>query len=29
MGNSTPVAFVTKDIEEDAVKYALEHYNVI
>lgn len=34
MGNSTPllfdlVSFVTKDIEEDGVEYALKHYNII
>lgn len=34
MGNSTPVLFdlvsyVTKDIEEDGIKYALEHYGII
>lgn len=34
MGNSHPslfdlVSFVTKDIEEDGVEYALQHYNII
>ena len=34
MGNSHPllfelVSFVTKDIEEDGIEYALEHYNII
>lgn len=34
MGNSTPilfdlVSFVTKDIEEDGIYYALKHYNII
>lgn len=34
MGNSTPllfdsVSFVTKDIEEDGIEYALEHYGII
>lgn len=34
MGNSTPllfdlVSFVTKDIEDDGIKYALKHYNII
>ena len=34
MGNSTPllfdlVAFVTKDIEEDGIEYALSHYGII
>ncbi|MHC1684389.1 MAG: HAD family hydrolase [Clostridiaceae bacterium] len=34
MGNSTPslfdlVAFVTKDIEDDGIEYALKHYNII
>lgn len=34
MGNSTPalfnfVSFVTKDIEEDGIKYALEHFKII
>lgn len=34
MGNSTPVlfdmvSFVTKDIEEDGIEYALEHFNII
>ena len=34
MGNSHPllfdlVSFVTKDIEEDGISYALKHYNII
>ena len=34
MGNSHPllldlVSFVTKDIEEDGISYALENYNLI
>lgn len=34
MGNSTPalfdlVDFVTKPVEEDGIKYALEHYGII
>jgi hydroxymethylpyrimidine pyrophosphatase-like HAD family hydrolase len=34
MGNSTPllfdlVSFVTKDIEEDGIEHALNHYNII
>lgn len=34
MGNSTPllfdlVSFVTKDIEEDGISYALKYYNII
>jgi hydroxymethylpyrimidine pyrophosphatase-like HAD family hydrolase len=34
MGNSHPilfdlVSFVSKDIEEDGISYALEHYNII
>lgn len=34
MGNSTPllfdlVSFVTKDIEEDGIEYALRHYNIL
>ena len=34
MGNSTPslfdkVSFVTKDIDEDGIYYALKHYNLI
>ena len=34
MGNSHPllfdlVSFVTKDIEEDGIEYALKHYNII